>query len=268
VTAYNLEMCSQTTRYIPFKNGQIALQGDGANKKIILLIGRSNTQKNSAPLSRLLSELQMEGYTLIWHQSKSEATSELLSLKVQPCIKLIPNIEKYPNHLTSKIIRKLIKALILLAYPSQWGYFFPLKQQDSLCSKIKQYRTLLQNLGVDKEITILAHSAGGRVASMLDTESNVKNLICFGYPFKDPKSGEDPTRIRNLEIQQKPFLIIQGRNDEYGGEDILKRYQLSKSISIQFIEANHDYEYLSDESWEIVTRAIEDFLRPKQGLST
>jgi len=250
------------TRYISFKKGQIAIQGAEINKKIILFIGRSSTQKHSAPLEKLFSDLQIRGYTLVWYKSYFEATSELLDLKARSYLNLIPKMREKSNGSTSSICRKLLKALILFAYPSRWENFSCIGQKGSIYMTAKKYRALLKHLGVDKEISILAHSAGGRVASMLEAEKNIKNLICFGYPFKHPEYGEDLRRTRGLEHQQKPFLIIQGRQDEYGGEDVINRYKLAKSITIQFIDATHEYDLIAEKSWEDVTRVIENFLQP------
>lgn len=250
----------QPFRYEAFENGKIAIDGPASNKRIVLFIGRSNEQKSSAPLERLLSSLKTEGYTLIWCQSKDEVTAKLLDLKGKDCLDRIYQFSGDADNLVSKGLRRIIKAAILMAYPSRWSYFLSFYREGSISSKVSQYRHLIQSLGSDKEISILAHSAGGRIASLLDNESGVRNLICFGYPFKHPKSNEGMERTRSLKYQRKPFLIIQGRQDEYGGEDVVDRYKLSKSITFQFIDSNHDYELISSESWEIVTRAIVHFL--------
>ena len=253
-------MRMQPLRYKSFESGQLAIDGPSINKRVALFIGRSNEQKNSAPLERLLNSLKLEGYTLIWCQSKDELTAKILDLKAQGCMELIYKFLGDGDNLMSKCLRKLVKSTVLLAYPSRWSYFLSFNPLRSIASKVIQYRRLILALGDDKEISIIAHSAGGRIASLLDDESSVKNLICFGYPFRHPECPEEPERTRSLEHQQKPFLIIQGRQDEYGGEEVVNRYKLSKTIKFQFIDAKHDYESISPETWTIVSSTVLNFL--------
>ena len=92
---------------------------------------------------------------------------------------------------------------------------------------------------------VLSHSAGGIVSSLIADEPVITKLLCFGYPFKHPDEEDDLTRTEHLQLIKKPFLIIQGHQDVYGGPDVANRYALAPSVSISFIEADHDYENLS-----------------------
>ena len=76
---------------------------------------------------------------------------------------------------------------------------------------------------------------GGRMASMVADESSVRGLVCFGYPFHPPGNHER-LRTAHLERLSTPALIIQGERDPFGTREDVARYNLSASITIQWIE--------------------------------
>jgi len=122
---------------------------------------------------------------------------------------------------------------------------------------------MLQLLGKEKSVTILAQSSGCITATHLQIEANVEKIIGFGYPFKHPDKDEEPERTMHLKDIQKPFLIIQGNNDEYGGSDIASRYELSPLVKFEFVTATHEYENLSVNDWSKVIKRIKSFLELK-----
>ena len=155
----------------------------------------------------------------------------------------------------------MIKAIILAFFPSKWDYFLLREKRSKITDQINFYRRTLQSIGKGKTISILSHSAGGRIASHLTDEPNLARIICFGYPFKHPDKQEEPDRTDNLKIIQKPFLIIQGDQDEYGGMTAISRYELSPCIEFEFITSDHNYEKVSDVDWLRIINRIESFLR-------
>ena len=78
-------------------------------------------------------------------------------------------------------------------------------------------------------------SMGGRMASMVADEMNVRGLVCFGYPFHPP-GRPDKLRTKHLETLKTPTLILQGERDPFGTRDDVKRYKLSRAITVEFIE--------------------------------
>ncbi len=119
---------------------------------------------------------------------------------------------------------------------------------------------LLTFLGHHRSIIILSHSVGGRIAANLTLHVHIKRIICFGYPFKHPEESEDKRRTEVLENIRTPFLIIQGRLDEYGGINIREKYQLSTSVEILHVDSNHDYENLSNSDWDLVISNVSRFM--------
>jgi uncharacterized protein len=232
-------------------------------QKFILFIGRSNTAKNSAPLERLLDNLKAEGYTFIWIQHKTEVIASILDKKSNAILGFIVNLLGGKDNRTFRHVSRLTKKLILLMHPLHWSYFLRSNRTQpelSLLEKASQFRKLIQLLGDGKEIIIIAHSAGGRIATSLEDEACVKKIICFGYPFKHPENNEEEERTAHLQHLKKPCLVIQGKRDEYGGEEVVSRYKLSQSIQFEFIDTNHEYEAIGLVQWKSATRAIKIFL--------
>lgn len=61
--------------------------------------------------------------------------------------------------------------------------------------------------------------------------------------------SEKPFRTTHFKHLRKPFLIIQGDRDEYGTEEKARQYELSASIRIVPINANHNYDALAPEPY-------------------
>lgn len=87
----------------------------------------------------------------------------------------------------------------------------------------------------DAAIFIGGKSLGGRMASMVADETNVRGLICFGYPFHPPGKPER-TRTEHLGHLLTPTLILQGTRDPFGTPDDVSAYVLSKAIRIEWMQ--------------------------------
>jgi predicted alpha/beta-hydrolase family hydrolase len=164
-------------------------------------------------------------------------------------------------------MRRCLKGLILIFHPSKWSYFVNWLSADQANDQAPGIRRAIQAIGKNKSIFIMSHSAGGITALCLSHEINLCGIICFGYPFKHPDKGEESYRTKFLKDIQKPFLIIQGTRDEYGGKDVQNRYVLSPFIELEFVDATHEYENLSADDWARTTLKIENLLQEKHGRS-
>ena len=240
--------------------GEVAYLGSLANDKALLFIGRSNTQKHSAPLQKLINRLVLENYVLLWPISRSQSIGDFLINKSERITHLVDAICGPSESLVKAGLKKMIKASILVCYPTKWDHFFMRSRSPKIPNKIKFYRQMLQSAGKNKAMSILSHSAGGRIASHLSDEPNLERIICFGYPFKHPNRQEEPERTDSLKRIDKPFLIIQGVQDEYGGTDVISRYDLSPCIEFEFVTTDHNYENISDADWSRIINRIESFL--------
>ena len=242
------------------KGLSIAHIGSTASKKALLFIGRSNTQKNSLPLEALMEKLALNDYLLLWPESRKKLISRQLSDKSKNIISFIDKLLGSNETIVKKYYRKFIKAIILLLHPSKWDYLFLRHIDESKVDQTYLYRRAIQVYGKNRALGILSHSAGGVMAANLQNESNLKCIICFGYPFKHPDRENESYRVENLKHTQIPFLIFQGNKDEYGGAGAEGRYELSKSIEIDYIDATHEYDNLHDHGWRQVVWRIESFL--------
>jgi uncharacterized protein len=252
-------------KYIELKGATIAYLGPLNSDKVLLFIGRSNTQKNSAPLQELLNKLILDGYLLVWPKDKNQIISELLSKKSAWAVSHLNRILG-PNERPVKVwAQRLLKGLILIPRPSKWSYFVTWLSTSRAEDQFLINKRAIQEIGENKSIYIMSHSAGGITALSLSNEINICGIICFGYPFKHPDKGEESYRTDYLKKIHKPFLIIQGTRDEYGGKDVQHRYDLSPCIELEFVDATHEYENLSVDDWARVTHKIKGFLQKNKG---
>jgi predicted alpha/beta-hydrolase family hydrolase len=99
---------------------------------------------------------------------------------------------------------------------------------------IATWNELIAELGPDR-LVIAGKSMGGRIASMVADEANVRGLVCLGYPFHPPGKPEK-TRTAHLESLRTPTLILQGTRDPFGTPDDVGSYALSSAIRLHWIE--------------------------------
>lgn len=100
---------------------------------------------------------------------------------------------------------------------------------------LETWRQVIEEQGGGSRVHIGGKSMGGRMASMVADEMEVRSLICFGYPFHPPGKPEK-TRTAHLETLRTPTLILQGTRDAFGSRDEVARYSLSSAIRIGWIE--------------------------------
>ena len=99
---------------------------------------------------------------------------------------------------------------------------------------LESWRDAIREQG-DRVIFIGGKSMGGRIATMVADEMKVRGVVVFGYPFHPPGNPEK-LRTKHLETLVTPALILQGARDTFGAEEEVKRYKLSRSIRVEFIE--------------------------------
>ena len=101
------------------------------------------------------------------------------------------------------------------------------------------WRRVIEEHGGGARVAIGGKSMGGRMATMIADEMNVRGVVVFGYPFHPPGKPQQ-LRTAHLESMRTPALIVQGTRDEFGSRDEVAQYSLSKNIRIEWIEgANH-----------------------------
>lgn len=227
-------------------------------KDVLLFFGRDNFNKSRQFMESLIAAMHRENYTVLWYEDMATATARLLEDEFE---RWLPRLEKAWRGRTGfmlRMARKLLKALLLLKHPAHWSYF--VHDQDAIAARCRQLRRFIRRLGNDRNVFILAHSAGGRISSLIEDEPAIRKLVCFGYPFRRPGEARDEKRVRHLATLAKPCMIVQGSRDEYGGREIAQQYRLSPQISVSFVDADHGYENLSEADWGAIIASLRNFI--------
>jgi predicted alpha/beta-hydrolase family hydrolase len=106
---------------------------------------------------------------------------------------------------------------------------------------LDSWRDTIAKLGGGAKVAIGGKSMGGRIASMVADELEVRALVCFGYPFHPPGQPAK-TRTEHLAALRTPALIIQGSRDPFGTTEDVAAYELSKSIRIEWLpDGDHSF---------------------------
>jgi predicted alpha/beta-hydrolase family hydrolase len=103
------------------------------------------------------------------------------------------------------------------------------------------WREVVAELGGGARVAIGGKSMGGRMASLVADELEVRGLVCLGYPFHPPGNPER-LRTKHLAALKTPTLIVQGTRDPFGGQDEVGKYALSSSIRIVWMpDGDHSF---------------------------
>lgn len=236
----------------------IAYLGSLQADSLIVAVGRNNYKKSSASLDELLKDLHRQGHSVCWFESRNTQTSKLLDEEFEDLFGYLMGDFCLRSPRLGGSLRKLLKGALLLKRPSRWDFWFKCTK-DNNQELAKDLRKFLRILPA-KHVVLYAHSAGGIVCSLASSEPSVAKLICFGYPFKHPEKDEEKLRTQHLAALEKPFLIIQGDEDEYGTVDDIKRYRLSSTIKVEPLHSGHDYDDLSVIEYRRCFELLQGFL--------
>jgi len=219
------------------------------SKNILLMIGRDSFEKDRHLMELLNDSLRGGDYEIVSYNPPPKNTSYILD----------------PEKKLAKLsawLRKPLKAISLLRYPSRWKYYLYLvwpERELTIPERCDELREYVKVLGGGENVIILSRSSGGRVASLVADELGIKKLICLGYPFRHPEKNVEPERYLHLANLKTPFLIIQGTRDLYGGIESKDGYVLSSSVSLVYVDTDHDFNVERSE-WERVMSKVKSFL--------
>ena len=99
---------------------------------------------------------------------------------------------------------------------------------------LEAWREVIRDLGGGERVAIGGKSLGGRMATMVADEMNVRGIVVFGYPFHPP-GKPDQLRTAHLETLRTPALILQGERDPFGSRQEVSGYPLSSTIEIEWL---------------------------------
>jgi pimeloyl-ACP methyl ester carboxylesterase len=233
-------------RRFQFRDGaSISLQPGHSSQPIVLYYGRDNRAAGD-PLSRaLLQALSDRG----WRVAELDAVEHAMNRALDWDQRLgrLPRWQAW----AVKIVRLILR-------PKLWPYYIHrLRLGRAACIR-KSALGCIRASAMMPDI-ILGYSAGARFGSAIVDELAVKAVVCFGYPFRHPEHGDEPERYTHLATIETPCLIVQGRNDSYGGSKDLAGYPLSQAVQVRFVDADHNLNLDAPHQQEVVDMVL-DFL--------
>jgi predicted alpha/beta-hydrolase family hydrolase len=99
---------------------------------------------------------------------------------------------------------------------------------------LETWREVAAQLGGGPRLFIGGKSMGGRMATLVADELQVRGAVIFGYPFHAP-GQPGKVRTAHLETLTTPMLVVQGERDPFGTRDDVAGYRLSPQIRIEWI---------------------------------
>lgn len=213
-------------------------------KRTLLLVGRDAWQKDEALNLLLLGKLAGSQLNVVWEDPAAEVIHILR--KVERKIAWLPVVLRRWN-------LRLVQVAYGLRHPSYFFYLYD-RKNPSIALRCENLRKIIRAFGPDRELVILSRSSGGRVASLIADEFNVRQLVCLAYPFKHPAAQDEPERYRHLARLKTPMLIVQGARDAYGGREAQDRYVFSERIELMFVDTDHDFDIDDQTANAIVER--------------
>lgn len=128
------------------------------------------------------------------------------------------------------------------------------------------WRRVIDELGAGR-LVIGGKSLGGRMASMVADEVQVRALVCLGYPFHAP-GKPDKARVDHLRQLSTPTLICQGERDPFGKREEVSGYALSSHISVHWLsDGDHGFKprkssgRSEQQNWAEAADAVVAFIR-------
>ena len=105
---------------------------------------------------------------------------------------------------------------------------------------LEAYQEVIEQ--VDAETLVIGgKSMGGRMASHLSEHEKVAGVACLGFPFHPP-GKPDKYKGEHLAELSKACLILQGERDTFGKREEFPAFNLSDSVSVEFIpDGDHSF---------------------------
>ena len=227
---------------------------------LILLLGRDDWQKDINLNYMLVNYIQKKGISIAWEDP------------IGGPIWWLRHTLSHFFQLSEFWDKLMVRVLQILYASVNWRYAqhllrqFSDEQRHTINGRCQRVASRIKELSKNYEVYVISRSSGGRVASLIADSVTLKHIICLGYPFQNPENGIEPERYTHLPEVSTPFLIIQGRNDVYGGGEILRKYTFNSNTSIFLMDTDHGFN-MEKQQWQILFNKMEEVL-PKNEVKT
>lgn len=105
---------------------------------------------------------------------------------------------------------------------------------------LEAYQEVIEQVDA-QQLVIGGKSMGGRMASHLSEHEKVSGVACLGFPFHPP-GKPDKYKGEHLAELSKACLILQGERDTFGKREEFPAFDLSDSVSVEFIpDGDHSF---------------------------
>ncbi|MDR3526955.1 MAG: hypothetical protein P4L57_06710 [Rhizomicrobium sp.] len=247
--AHSRSISRQPPLIVTFKDGARILRylPQGKITQRVVLFARVNSAADDPFLLRLID-----------HFTKHEIGFDLFE---SPLERAFGPLMRQPHFLRLPyLLRVIAKAVVVATNPWLWKALPPRLQGQLRYAKFRvdSFVAALQQLDPRPSIAI-GRSAGAIAITRNAQALGLKALVCIGYPFRHPESDDEPSRYAHLATLQTPCLIIQGARDPYGDSVSARRYALSATTSLSFIDGDHNSAY-SDETLRILLDRVTAFI--------
>lgn len=236
------------------------MQSKSTKPPLILLLGRDDWQKDINLNYMLVNYIQKKGIAIAWEDP------------IGGPIWWLRHTLSHFFQLSEFWDKLMVRVLQILYAGVNWRYAqhllrqFSDEQRHTVNGRCQRVASRIKELSKNYEVYVISRSSGGRVASLIADSVTLKHIICLGYPFQNPENGIEPERYTHLPELSTPFLIIQGRNDVYGGGEILRKYTFNSNTSIFLMDTDHGFN-MEKQQWQILFNKMEEVL-PKDQVKT
>lgn len=206
---------------------------------VILFLGRDAWQKDLELTTRIIRHLHRAKLQVEW---EDPAGPYIYLLRL--CEKRLPWLPGPMRNANLRLVQFLYGSL-------HWRYFRSRRRglKGPIEIRCQDLSRTFERLQRTHDIVVLSRSSGGRVASLIADQFRIRQLICMGYPFRNPSHGDEPSRYTHLAHLRTPFLILQGTRDIYGHVGDLEHIPLSDQVRIVSVQTGHDFE-MSDAQFQ------------------
>lgn len=105
---------------------------------------------------------------------------------------------------------------------------------------LEAYQEVIEQIDA-QQLVLGGKSMGGRMASHLSEHEKVAGVACLGFPFHPP-GKPDKYKGEHLADLSKVCLILQGERDTFGKREEFPAFNLSDSVSVEFIpDGDHSF---------------------------